>query len=316
MKKTAVCFTPRGRALLDKLNTAAKSAGISPVEIPELPLEEFVRKGFDENSALIFVGAVGIAVRAIAPFVKDKLTDSPVIVIDDNGRYVIPILSGHAGGAGKIAVTLAELIEAVPVLTTSTDVNSAFAVDVFATENALTIQNREGIKKVSAKAIEGKPVTISIKDYPPQQPVDVIVADETDREYDLLLSPKKYVLGIGLKKAKDSAELESFVLDVLSQKNIDISDIYALATIDIKQDEPALRSLCDKFRLPLITFEASVLDRVPGDFTPSEFVKETVGVDNVCERAAILAAAPNGELILNKTKGDGITIAIAKRVFK
>ncbi len=311
MKKTSICFTGQGRELLEKLNKAAISTGISPAEVTELPMDDFVRTGFEEHAALIFVGAVGIAVRAIAPYVRDKLTDSPVIVIDDNGQFVIPILSGHAGGAGKMAVTLAGLIGAVPVITTSTDVNGAFSVDVFAAENALAIKNRDGIKKVSAKAIEGKPVTLSIRDYPPKEPVDVIIADETDREYDLLLVPKRYVLGIGLKKGKDAAALEEFVLGILSENNIGISDVYAAASIDIKQDEPALRRLCDRYSLPLVTFEASVLERASGEFNPSDFVKETVGVDNVCERAAVLAAGAGSKLIVKKTKGDGMTMAVA-----
>ncbi len=313
MKKTAICFTEQGRAVIEKLNNASKAAGISGVEITELALDDFAKTGFEQHCALIFVGAAGIAVRAIAPHVKDKLYDSPVIVIDDSGSFVIPILSGHVGGANKLAVTVAHLLDAVPVITTSSDVNGAFSADVFAKENNLKIRGREGIRKVSAKAIEGKPVTLSVKDYPPDQPVDIIVADETDREYDLLLSPKRYVLGIGLRKGADADRLEEFVLKLLSDNKTDIDDVYAAATIDIKQDEPALRRLCDRYGLPLIAFDASVLKRAPGTFTHSDFVEDTVGVDNVCERAAVLAAGPNAQLVLGKTKGDGITIAIARK---
>ncbi len=313
MKKTAICFTDQGRAVLEKLNKASWAAGISGVEITELSLDKFVRKGFEEHSALVFAGATGIAVRAIAPYVKDKLSDSPVIVIDDTGSFVIPLLAGHVGGANKLAVTIAALLDAVPVITTSSDVNGAFSADVFAAENSLTIRNRDGIRKVSAKAIEGKPITISIKDYPPKEATDIIVADDTDREYDLLLSPKRYVIGLGLRKDKDSAELENFVLSTLSDNMIDVNDVYAVATIDIKQDETAIRHLCDKYSLPLVTFEASVLKRAPGTFTHSDFVEDTVGVDNVCERSAILAAGPHSEFVLRKTKSEGITIAITSR---
>ena len=326
MIKRIICFTDRGKAVADKLNRRYEEEGIEPAEIfrcssdrnPDgtagsVTLDRFTKEGFKERHALIFIGAVGIAVRAISPYVEDKLSDSPVIVIDDNGEFVIPILSGHAGGANKVAQTIAALIDAIPVVTTSTDINSAFSPDVFATENRLTIRNRDGIRKVSSKAIEGKPITISVKDYPPRETVDIIIADETDREYDLLLSPKSYIVGIGLKKGKDAAELEQFVLDVLKDLRIGIDDILAVATIDIKEDEPALRSLCDKHRLPLITFEASILAKARGDFSASSFVKDTVGVDNVCERAAILAAGPRGEIVVNKVIRQGITLAVAKR---
>ena len=328
MKKAAICFTAYGKAVIEKLNKAAVEKGIEPatayismkdaaeddrfIRVTE-SLEEWAAGRFADNEAIIFIGAAGIAVRAIAPSVKDKLADSPVIVIDDMGSCVIPILSGHVGGADKIAVTIAELIGAQPVITTSTDLHETFSADVFSRENGLRIRNRDGIKKVSAKAIEGKKVTISVKDYPPEGPVDIIVADDTDREYDLLLSPKRYTVGIGMKKDTDPVRAEEYVTNILKDNDIDIDDVYALSTIDIKEDEPAVKYICDKYRLPLITFDADILNKVRGDYSSSEFVKNTVGVDNVCERSAVLAAGPGAELIVRKQAENGITLAVAKR---
>ena len=318
MKKVAISFTSYGKEVIDKLNNACLDHGIRPAEPYistqlEIPLSDWSREMFEKGCALIFVGATGIAVRAIADCVKDKLTDPPVIVIDDMGRYVIPLLSGHAGGGNKLAVTIAELIGAQAVITTSTDIHEAFSADVFARENHLNIRNRSGIRKVSAKAVEGKPVTISIKDYPPKEPVDVIVADETDSEYSLLLSPRKYTMGIGTRKGIDPAVAEGYILGILGDNDIITDDIYAVCTIDIKQDEPAIRDFCDKYRLPLITFEASVLKRAEGDFTSSDFVRQTVGVDNVCERAAMLGAGPGAKKVLPKQTGEGITVAVYER---
>ncbi len=328
MKKAAICFTVYGKAVIEKLNKAAAAKGIEPatayismrdecedsgfIKVKE-SVEEWAAGRFADNEAIIFVGAVGIAVRAIAPSVKDKLYDSPVIVIDDTGSYVIPILSGHVGGADKIAVTTAELIGADPVITTSTDLHEAFSADVFARENGLKIRNRDGIRKVSAKAIEGKRVTISVKDYPPEKPVNIIIADDTDREYDLLLSPKKFIVGIGMKKDTDRVRAEEYVLRILKDNAIEMDDVYAVSTIDIKEDEPAIRHICDKYRLPLITFDADLLGKAVGDFSASEFVKNTVGVDNVCERSAVLAAGPGAELIVRKQAENGITLAVAGR---
>ena len=316
MDKTAICFTANGAAVIEKFNEAALLKGIEPAKTIVCPgdgLRDIVKNAFEKGSALIFTGATGIAVRAISEFVKDKLTDIPVVVIDDNGRFVIPILSGHAGGANKLAATISELIDAIPVITTSTDVNGAFSPDVFAKENHLTIRNRDGIRKVSAKAIEGKPITISVKGYPPKEPVDIIVADETDMEYTMLLSPKRYIVGIGTKKDLDTDTAEQFILSVLAQRGIKIDDVYALATIDIKENEPAIRDFSQKYKIPVVAFEASLLEKVPGDYSSSDFVKDTVGVDNVCERSAVLAAGCGAELIIRKQKGEGITVAIAKR---
>ena len=328
MIKKALCFTDKGAMTIDRLNKAYADQGMESLEgyyISEEPdkyrhltryegrVDEWMRESFDSHAVIVFVGALGIAVRALKSIADDKLSDSPVIVMDDNGLFVIPLLSGHAGGANKVALTIAELIGAVPVITTSTDVNGTFSVDSFAVENNLKIVNRDGIKKVSAKAIEGKPVSISIKNYPPKEAVDVLVSDEADAEYSLMLSPKPYVVGVGLKKDKDSEEFEAFILKALSEHDIDIKSVYALATIDIKETEAAVRSFSDAYRIPVIGFDKEVLAKAEGEFTASDFVRETVGVDNVCERAAVLAAGPGSELLMRKYAENGMTVAIAIR---
>lgn len=103
------------------------------------------------HHALVFVGACGIAVRAIAPWITDKLHDSPVLVMDEQGQYVIPLLSGHVGGANELAVRLAGELGAVPVITTATDLHGSFAVDLFAKRNDLWIHNREGLPECRQK---------------------------------------------------------------------------------------------------------------------------------------------------------------------
>lgn len=107
---------------------------------------------------MLFVGAAGIAVRAIAPLVKDKLTDPAVLVMDEAGQFVIPILSGHVGGANELARLIAGLCQAVPVITTATDVNRVFAVDVFAAKNSLIIADREAARHVAMDLLEGREV--------------------------------------------------------------------------------------------------------------------------------------------------------------
>ncbi|MBR6451170.1 MAG: cobalamin biosynthesis protein, partial [Lachnospiraceae bacterium] len=320
MSKVAICFSASGAAVLEKLNEASTAAGLQPWECHismegDVPdgfvrikdsLQDWCALQFSQQNAILFVGALGIAVRSIAPSVKDKLTDSPVLVIDDLGQFVIPVLSGHVGSANKLAVTVAKLLDAVPVLTTATDIHEAFSSDVFAKEQMLTIANRDGIKRVNAKAIEGKHITLSIKDFPPQGPVDIIVADTYDKEYELLLRPKRYTIGIGTKKDIPYETLERTILELLAECHIELSDLYALCTIDLKEDEPALQQFCNRYHLPLLTFDAALLKKAEGDFTASDFVNRTVGVDNVCERAAVLGAGC-GKLIVPKQAGCGIT---------
>jgi cobalt-precorrin 5A hydrolase len=328
MNKFALCFSRNGKSIIEKLNAESSKRGLDPVKAyvsshsgDEWPgfcriygsVPEWTRSVFLPGNALIFVGATGIAVRAVAGLINDKLTDCPILVIDDNGRFVIPILSGHAGGANKLAMIISDLIGAIPVITTSTDINDAFSVDSFAVENRLAIPDKRGIKEVSVKALEEKKITLSIKDFPPKEKVDVIIADETDAQYSLLLRPRKYTVGLGMKKDKSKEALEQFFLETLRSLDLDTSDIYALCTIDIKEDEPAIIHLRDKYRLPVLAFDKDILERVTGSFDGSDFVKSVTGVDNVCERAAVAGAGSGSELILKKRARDGMTIAIARR---
>ncbi len=317
MRIKILYFTDKGKALAERLK--AGLAEHDAVIVPKgVPLAFVCGDAFADSEALVFIGATGIAVRAIAPYVRDKLKDPPVIVMDENGSFVIPLLSGHVGGANSLAIEIAESIEAQPVITTATDVSRTFSVDVFAKENGLRIANRDGIAKVSSSALEGKPVTICIKDYPPKEPVDVLIADEEAAEglkdpAKIVLCPKRYAIGMGCRKGKAFEDLMAFAEEVLHENGIDISEAGCIATIDVKKDEEGLKRLSQAWRMPLITFEAGLLARTEGDFSHSDTVLEKVGVDNVCERAAVLAAGRGSQIRVKKTARNGMTIAVAER---
>lgn len=121
-------------------------------------LNDWAREMFASMDALIFIGATGIAVRAIAPLVQDKFYDPAVLVMDELGQFCIPLLSGHVGGANELAETISRLIGSQAVITTATDVNHQFAVDVFARKNGLKIVDRELAKEISAELLTGRKV--------------------------------------------------------------------------------------------------------------------------------------------------------------
>lgn len=134
-------FSKRGQKTAEDLFEKCKE--ISPLYYDgDMPREAWIRDKFSYHIPLLFVGATGIAVRLIAPFVEDKLRDSAVIVMDQRGRHVIPLLSGHMGGANEIARNLADRVGAEVILTTATDVEDLFAVDVFARRNGFCICDR------------------------------------------------------------------------------------------------------------------------------------------------------------------------------
>lgn len=294
-------------------------------------ISKWAEEQMREKNCLLFIGACGIAVRAIAPYLTDKLHDSPVLVMDEEGQFVIPLLSGHVGGANEIARFLAEKMQAMPVITTATDVNRKFAVDIFARKNNLTITNKDGIAQISSKILNEEDITIAIEyghwntqkklpqqikmvEYPPKNPVDVVISSEKqDFCSKLLLIPKEYVVGIGCRRGKEEEKLWSWIQRNIRELGIAMEQIYAFASIDKKKDEESLLTIARKERIPFFTYSAKELECVQGNFQESEFVKETVGVANVCERAALLACGEGGSLVYEKHAEDGMTIAIAKR---
>ena len=123
-------------------------------------LSVLTKRWFHEADALIFFAATGIAVRCIAPLVEDKFRDPAVLCADENGRYVISLLSGHAGGANRLCTDLAQALGAEPVITTATDGRGLFAVDVFAVENGLQLSDRRIAKQISARLLAGETVSL------------------------------------------------------------------------------------------------------------------------------------------------------------
>lgn len=313
---------------------AVETGGKDAVRFVEASVGEWAKKQMQEKNALLFIGACGIAVRAVAPYLTDKLHDVPVLVMDEKGRYVIPILSGHVGGANDLAVVLAKRIGAEPVITTATDLNGKFAVDVFAKRNGLSIGNKDGIARVSAKVLAGEEITMSIEEgylekemfvpseicmraYPPKDAVDVAVTSEKEKvEAALTLVPKKYVIGLGCKKGKSEAEIDRFISEKLRELGIAKEEIWALASVSVKKDEAGILAWCRKADVPFFTYTAEELMETEGDFAASSFVQQQVGADNVCERAAVRACGEGGRLIAGKYAEDGMTIAVAKRVWR
>ena len=295
-----------------------KDSSPETVRFAEEGLGEWTAGEMSDSDLLIFIGAAGIAVRAIAPFVRDKLKDPAVLAIDEQGRYVIPLLSGHMGGANEAARMIAREIGAIPVITTATDINGVFSADIFAKEHHLRIVNREAIASVSTRAIEGKPVRLCIEGFPPKEndntDMDVVVARNPvfTRPETLILVPKRYAVGMGCKKGSSFEALEEAFAAALQRCGIREDEVGAVTSIDIKMNEPGLLRMTERHRLPFLTFSAQVLGSLSGDFSASAFVESKVGVDNVCERSAMAAVGAGGRLVLRKTSFPGVTVAVAE----
>lgn len=334
---SVISFTENGSRLAEKLKERIPSYEVvcfPKEQIKEQGLGAWTGEQMQKKNALLFIGACGIAVRAIAPHLTDKLHDSPVLVMDEQGNYVIPILSGHVGGANELARLIGVQTGAIPVITTATDVNRKFAVDLFAKKNGLWIQNKEGIAKVSEKVLQNQTITMSVEtghvlpggqipagvelvSYPPKQEVDVLITSEKiEAEALLSLIPKEYVLGIGCKKGKEEEKIAAFIDKTMGKQNLVMTQICALASIDHKSTEKGLVNWSQKAGVPFLTFSAEELEQVEGEFVESEFVRQTVGVANVCERSALRACPDGGTLVSRKEAKDGMTLAVARREWR
>lgn len=334
MNIALTAFTSRGAELAGRLAKALTEDGHScALWVPErlapetgLPgyrsLGPWTGERFADSDALLFVGASGIAVRAIAPYVRDKFTDPAVVSVDETGRFAVPLLSGHVGGANDLARLVARRTGGTAAVSTATDVNGRFAVDQWAREQGFFLDGREGAKRVSAALLAGISVGVE-SDFPIQGPLPQgVVEGPAEAGIALTLDPEKRPfphtvrlippvlhLGIGCRRGTPAATIAKAVEGVFRSRHLSLKGVAAVCSIDLKKDEAGLLAFCQGLGLPLTTYSAGELSAVPGDFTPSPFVHGVTGVDNVCERAAVRRG---GSLIVPKQAGEGVTVAVSQ----
>lgn len=289
--------------------------------VPFASLSALVEDIFGKYEGLIFICACGAAIRVTAPHILSKQTDPGVIAVDEQGKFAVSLLSGHIGGANALTRKIAEIIGAVPVITTATDTGGKFSPDSFAAANGLHICEIDIAKEIAARIVNGgKAGFYSEYEHnalpgeldPNVKSIGVCVsADEKISPFErtLHLVPRNISLGIGCKKNTSSEALSELVKRVLSENNIPLYRLESVCTIDVKRDEPAIKSFAEENSLPLKFYTAEQLMNVQGDFSRSDFVRDTVGADNVCERSA---AVCGGHIIIKKHAENGMTIAAAE----
>jgi len=291
--------------------------GFAALQRPPRP---FYGELFPWADAMVFIGACGIAVREIAPHVRSKATDPAVVSLDDRGQYVIPLLSGHIGGANALAKRLAAFLGATAVVTTATDIHDRFSVDEWAARQGWAISSLADAKAYSAAILERDLPLVS--DFPilTELPNGTYIGDTGDlglclswrrREpfgKTLRIIPRTLHLGLGCRRGTAKEAIREAVRAVLDREGIDPRAIGRAASIDLKKDEAGLLAYCEELRIVPDFYTAEELRAVPGEFTASPLVQRVTGVDNVCERAALLGA---DTLIVKKQAAGGVTVALA-----
>lgn len=328
MNIAIVSFTRKGASLCKTLTNALGGRGYSIEKFSKEysltsieSLSSWTKEMFESSDALVFVGACGIAVRSIAPYIKNKTVDPAVIVVDELGKHVIPILSGHIGGGNDLAVKISSITGGVPIISTATDINGRFSVDSFAVKNNLYISDMNIAKLISSKVLEGEKIGFSCdishgRSIPDdltlgvaETGISISIYNESPYKSTLHLIPRIVSLGIGCRKNTPLENIKELTYKVLNENNISLHSIKNICSINIKENEKGVIDFSKVLNVPFVTFTPEELNSVVGNFTMSSFVKGITGVDNVCERAAVLGSG--GELIIRKLSENGVTIAVA-----
>lgn len=326
-----ISISKQGNALASRLSGLLGNSTCYTLEKWNLPdftpirgsLKDFSCELFIKHESLIFIMASGIVVRSIAPWIKDKTTDPAIVVIDDKGKNVISLLSGHWGGANALCESIASKIAANPVITTASDVNNLPSVDMLALSKGLVIDSMEDAKRITAMIVNGEHVElvddsgvfnkslmpISGEEYAGK----IIITNRQNikehKPYAKLI-PKNIVLGIGCKKDTEAKGLIDFVNDTIKHFNIDKRSINTIASISIKKYEKAILEAADKINCQLKFYDVETLQKVDHLFEGSGFVRSVVGVSSVSATAAYIAGKQKGVFIVEKEIRNGMTISI------
>ncbi len=256
-------------------------------------LKDFIAEIFTKFDAIIFICAVGIAVRTIAPLIESKLSDPAIIVADERGKNLISLLSGHVGGANELTLKISEKIGANPVITTATDVEEKFSADGFAAKFGLRPFPKDAIKIINSAILSGEEIFLT--------------AGETK----LNLIPQKLIAGIGCRRGISAEEISFAIKSACESVNLLPERISILASVDLKSDEPGLLEYSREKNIETRFFTPGELAEKIFEYKleESEFVKNIIGVGNICEAAA-LCCVKSGKFVLTKKIFGKVTVAL------
>lgn len=326
MKIAIITITNEAQSIASKLKgTLEDDPTIFAVDLFHKNVKDTLDAIFGKYDCIIGIMATGIMVRNICTYIKDKMHDPAVLVIDDNGNYVISLLSGHLGGANDITVKIAEIIGAKPVITTATDINGKIGIDSLARKYYLQIDDPKKIRIINSALVNKevpdlyvpKKFSFIFNDPLVRSSYNEFESSNNDIKVSfgdkkIILKPKKFIVGIGARKDVSTNKVQNSIKKALNILNLPIERIDVIATAEIKKNEAGIIESAKNFKIPLETVS---LDKLKEFNDPrcsvSPFVMEKFGVIGVCEPSALIAAGKNSKLIFKKTAFDGVTISIA-----
>lgn len=345
MKTAIIILSDRGEEIARKIGSemevevfsVQERKGVVRVEV----LGEFVGENFSRYSAWIFIGALGIAVRTIAPYLRSKYMDPAVVSIDSTGHYVIPVVSGHVGGANDLACRLARCLGAEAVVTTQSDKAGLWALDVLGKKWGWKTEHIGPMNQLIASFVNGRPTALllDIQDDATAEMertapahVDIYYRQEAipEEKYELIIAvtpfiyefnkpvlyyrPKVLHLGIGCRKNCDPVGVKEYIEGDLKRHCLSAAAIRVVATIGLKKEERLLHDLAEEWGAEIRIYLPEQLQDIELPH-PSDKVYEVTGVYGVAESVALKSAA-NTDLLIEKqracvTEGNQFTYAVA-----
>ncbi len=324
-------ITPAGRVLAEKV---ARHLGYDShtelLSYKQVKATGGLKGYWSEGNRLIFIMAAGIVIRAIAPLIRDKFHDPAVVVMDESRRNVISLLSGHIGGANRLALKIAKGLDMNPVITTASDSLGLVSLDLWARHQGLVPDSWEGVKAASTHIVTHgfanifvDPI-IHVRELPPglnqtadKEKAHIILspflAPRSSHEI-VHLYPRIFALGLGCNRGIDTVILEGAVKAFLKRHHVSRDAIFCISTIDVKRDERCIADLSKGWGIDVVFFRANKLGAVPLE-NISRHALKAVGAPGVAEPSAILAAGKGATLYIKKEKTRDVTMALAAKRF-
>lgn len=321
---------PLANTLQQEFDAMVYSTSAYEGTLPIESLSVFLLDNFNRLDSLIFIGALGITVRSIAPFLESKQTDPAVLNVDIHGRFVQPVVSGHKGGANELAKRVARITGGQAIVTTASDSLDLWALDTIGKNYSWTneyqgLSENEFIASfvngsATALVLETKDAgTMHLENSLPDHVMLFYHFSEVDEsQFELIIAvspyisevdipclffrPKCLVLGAGSQKGLCSEYFDKAVSVILEEEGLSLHTIKGIHSIDIKKGEQAFIDFSRHYGIPFYTHEARDLNRVAGHLDVSEAALNATGATNVSEAAALLGAG-NATLLVEKTKG-------------
>ena len=328
METAVVCLNPAGLATAHALVEALPGAHLhgrdDDAEVVFTDTAEHLRGLFEAGIGIVGVCAAGILIRAVAPLLKDKQAEPPVIAVAVDGSSAVPLLGGHHG-ANDLARAVAEALGGKAAITTAGDIALGLALD--APPTGWRLANPAAAKPVMAALLAREPVGLAVEAGDPgwltnsgavfnddaALSVTLTTRAAPGSDNELVIHPAVLALGVGCERGVDADELIALVRDTLAAHDLAPGAVACVTSLDLKADEEAVLTLGEELGLPLRFFDAATLEaETPRLTNPSETVFAAVGCHGVAEAAALAAAGPKARLVVAKSRSARTTCAVAQ----